>query len=228
MHLDSTYLRDVLDAAVALTGADLGLIHLLDTRESLSRIVAHSGPDSSVAALASERIRDERAPAGRAAITRTMVFREDLARQDYGDWVGSDRTRGYRSVSAAPLISRTGEVLGVLELLFSQPQKPSSLMGQVVRAHARIATVVIELASLKRELAARVPDAPDEPTETELKAAIRRLSTHQQNSPLRDQIVLIGEQCVSQLVARLERASRAGQTTFSRRRSDQGSMTNDQ
>lgn len=205
MDIDSSYLRDVLDAAVSLTRADLGLIHIIDSREAWSRIVTHSGPDSSTEALVSERAWDPVTPLGRSTTTREHVFREDLAQQDPTPYVGSERTQGYRSISATPLVGRNGAVLGVLELLFREPQRPSQRVSHVVRAHARIATVLIELGRLKQEVRKRLPRAPDEVGEIELKASIRRLSTQQQNSPLRDQVISVGEQYISQLMTRLER-----------------------
>ena len=59
---------------------------------------------------------------------------------------------GYRAVQATPLISRSGDLLGMLLTHFRQPRRPTDRELRFVDLYARQAADFIELLRIKQEL----------------------------------------------------------------------------
>jgi PAS domain S-box-containing protein len=156
-----TALEEVLDAALALMEAELGNVRLLDPVPRELRIVAHRGfgpgflePLSSVSVDSSE-------VCARAAKQRKRVIVEDVQTDPrFASHQAVAAAAGYRGVQSTPIMSRTGELLGVLSTHFRDPQHPSERALRMIDLYARQAAEVLEhmgVEPLRRQRLFRAP-----------------------------------------------------------------------
>jgi signal transduction histidine kinase/DNA-binding response OmpR family regulator len=123
----ATCLRELLEAAIAIMTADSGNIQLLDYDSGTLEVAAHSGLEQPVSGSFAQ-VKTGEAPVCDAAMQRAhRVIIEDvtrselLARQAARDVLV---TAGIRAMQATPLLSSTGQVLGMISTHFSQPYRP--------------------------------------------------------------------------------------------------------
>jgi PAS domain S-box-containing protein len=156
-----TALEEVLDAALALMEAELGNVRLLDPVPRELRIVAQRGfgpgfldPLSSVSVDSSE-------VCARAAKQRKRVIVEDVQTDpQFASHQAVAAAAGYRGVQSTPIMSRTGELLGVLSTHFRDPQRPSERALRMIDLYARQAAEVLEhmgVEPLRRQRLFRAP-----------------------------------------------------------------------
>jgi PAS domain S-box-containing protein len=117
----------ILEASIALTGADKGHVQLFDLASGKPEIKAHRGFDRAFFEYA-EHVRPGVLAAGVVLQTRQRVIVEDVAASPlYRD---SPRARelvlgaGMRAIVATPLLTRTNQLLGTLSVLFGVPYHP--------------------------------------------------------------------------------------------------------
>jgi two-component system NtrC family sensor kinase len=85
--------------------------------------------------------------------TRKRVVIEDVdSDADYTPGRSVAAMAGYRAVQATPLISRGGDLLGMLLTHFRQPRRPTDRELRIIDLYARQAADFIELLQIKQEL----------------------------------------------------------------------------
>jgi len=136
-------LADVLDAASEITGAGMGNIQL--DEGGVLRIVCSHGFDRQFLELF-EGVHPGQAACGRAFKRRERVIVEDVSSSALFD----DATRaallsaGVRAVQSTPLISRSGELLGILSTHYGVPRRPGEREQRLLDILARQAADLIE------------------------------------------------------------------------------------
>ncbi|MBN8625183.1 MAG: PAS domain-containing protein [Planctomycetes bacterium] len=141
----STAMNEVLNAAVDLLSADMGTLHVMDLESRQLRLIAHRGfflpPVDQFQSLGTDR----NTSYGRALDSGRRVVIEDV-QQDQGyarhqeiviaeNWHGSQST---------PLLSRNGEVLGMLSTHYRGPQRPVERDLRILDLYAQQAADFIE------------------------------------------------------------------------------------
>ena len=146
-------LNEVLDAVIEIQGADFGKIRVFNPALNGLEIVAQRGFEQDFI----ERYRvvtlEDDSASGRAIRTKARLVIEDVE-SEAGS--AADRSRaalaGYRAVQATPLISRGGDLLGMLLTHFRLPRCPTDRELRFVDLYARQAADFIELLQTKQEL----------------------------------------------------------------------------
>jgi signal transduction histidine kinase/ActR/RegA family two-component response regulator len=151
-------LREVLHAAMAVQATGLGLLSLRDPEQPGLRLGVHAGLDEeflrSVAAV----------PAGGGACgtayaeRRRVVVEDTEADPIYAPYREAARKAGFRACHSTPLISRRGDMIGVLSVLFVEPHRPSDRETRLMDLYARIAADSIENARLHQRLQQELED----------------------------------------------------------------------
>jgi signal transduction histidine kinase/ActR/RegA family two-component response regulator len=152
-------LNEVLRAALAVQGTDLGLLSLCDPEPDILKVKVHSGFDE-------EFLRQlEWVPPGGSACGSCYVQRQRVVIEDVeADTLLASareaaRAAGFRACNSTPLITRSGHIIGVLSAHFRQPHRPSEREMRLMDLYARMAADIIENARLhhqaQQELEAR-------------------------------------------------------------------------
>ena len=141
----SELLAEILDAGIEITAADMGNIQLLDDAGRL-RIVAHRGFDAPFLEFFDE-VHDGLAACGSALQKGERVIVEDVAGSPV--FAGTPALDAMlaaeaRAVQSTPLVSRTGEVLGMFSTHYRRPRRPSERELQLLDLLARQAADLIE------------------------------------------------------------------------------------
>jgi signal transduction histidine kinase/CheY-like chemotaxis protein len=151
-------LKDVVDAAIAISGADFGNIQLFDVASSRLRIVAQLGfPQWWVDYWNA----DPSSGACHRAFTRgERVIIEDVEQSPI--FVGTpalqiQRKAHVRAVQSTPILSHSGELLGVLSTHFRAPHHPDARALRLLDLHARHVADILE--RLQAEKALRESEA---------------------------------------------------------------------
>jgi hypothetical protein len=142
--------------AVQATG--LGLLSLCDPEHPGLRLGVHAGLDD-------EFLRRVEAvpPAGGACGTayserRRVVVEDTEVDPIYAPYREAARQAGFRACHSTPLISRRGDTIGVLSVLFTEPHRPSDRETRLMDLYARIAADSIENARLHQRLHQELED----------------------------------------------------------------------
>ena len=121
-------LQEIVDAAVAITGADKGNIQLLDADTGVIEIAAQRGFKAPFLNYFARVRRGEAASCGMALLSAERVIIEDVTQSE----IFSGRPAldimleaGVRGVQSTPLISGTGTTLGIISTHFALPCRPS-------------------------------------------------------------------------------------------------------
>lgn len=137
-------LEEVLDATIALHRADFGVVQRVEPESGDLVIVAQRKlPEAFLAHFA--RVRDESAISARAMVRRERVMVEDvLADPLLGPHREVAAAAGVRAVQSTPLVSRKGEVLGVISTLFRQPHRFGAAVLRFTDLYVRHAADLVE------------------------------------------------------------------------------------
>lgn len=137
-------LEEVLDATIALHGADCGVVQQLDAASGDLVIVAQRNlPPAFLAHFA--RVHDESAASGRAMRRLQRVIVEDvLTDPPFAPHRAIAQLAGFRAVQSTPLVSRQGELLGVISTHFRQPRRFSDTVLRFTDLYARHAADLVE------------------------------------------------------------------------------------
>jgi PAS domain S-box-containing protein len=196
-------LNEVLDAAIGLVSADMGLVHLLNPHSHLLEVAAHRGFTD--AALEDVRlvVPDGGTAYGRALASGERVVIEDVQADPRHPHGGMVAAAGGDCVQSTPLLSRSGAPLGVLSTHHRKPHRPSERDLRTLDLYARQAADFIErinveealraadrrkdefLATLAHEL--RNPLAP-------VRMALELVRRKVGPSPIDNQLAMIGRQ----------------------------------
>ena len=143
----NTLLKEILEAAIEITRADLGNIQLMDKAGGGLKIVMQHGFEQDFLDYFSS-VHEGMAAARSVAMQRAeRVIVEDIANNSlFKDTpacailIGA----GARSVQSTPLVSRSGELLGMLSTHFHAPTRPGAGELQRLDVLARQAADLIE------------------------------------------------------------------------------------
>jgi signal transduction histidine kinase/FixJ family two-component response regulator len=151
-------LREVLRAAMAVPPTGLGMLSLADPEQPGLRLGVHAG-------LTDEFLRHVAVvPSGGGACGTAYAERRRVAVEDievdpiYAPYRDAARKAGVRACHSTPLISRRGETIGVLSVLFVEPHRPSDRETRLMDLYARIAADSIENARLHQRLQQELED----------------------------------------------------------------------
>lgn len=149
-------LRELLDgvlaAATAVSFTDIGIISLYDEIDGWLEVGASLGFSQN--ALASiGHIESGAGACGMALKERRRVIVEDVETDPlFTDFLGLAHDVGFRAVHSTPLISRTGDVCGVLTVHYRELRRPSEREQHLIDVCARQAVDLIENARLYGQL----------------------------------------------------------------------------
>ena len=153
-----TVLREVLQAAMAVQDTGLGLLSLGDPERPGLRLGVHAGLDDEFLRHV-EAVPPGGGACGTAYAERRRVVVEDIeADPIYAPYREAARKAGFRACHSTPLISRRGDTIGVLSVLFVEPHRPSDRETRLMDLYARIAADSIENARLHQRLQQELED----------------------------------------------------------------------
>jgi PAS domain S-box-containing protein len=149
-------MKNILDAAIEIAGADMGNIQLLNRETNALRMVAQAGFESSFVQFFAENTGIS--ACGKAVATAQRVIVEDIGT----DPVFSDTpareivlAAGARALQSTPLISRSGRVVGVISTHYRQAQTPTERQLALLDVLARQAADFVERSETETLLAQR-------------------------------------------------------------------------
>jgi PAS domain S-box-containing protein len=152
-------LEEVLRAALAVQGTDLGLLSLSDDRGEGLVLKVSRGFDEDFLQHVFH------VPAGCGACGTCFKERERVVVEDvetdpiFSDYREAALKAGFRSCHSTPLVTRGGDVIGVLSVHFRMRHRPSEREIRLIDLYARMAVDIIENARLhyqmQRELETR-------------------------------------------------------------------------
>ena len=147
-------LCEVVDAAIAISGADFGNIQLLDTRSHALRIGAHRGfPDWWVEYW--DKVSEGQGACGTAMKQGKRVIIEDIEKSPiFAGTPGLEiqLRAGIRAVQSTPLVSRSGKFLGMFSTHFRTPHVPDERTLRLLDLLSRHAADIIERAQAEDAL----------------------------------------------------------------------------
>ncbi|HEX8141570.1 MAG TPA: ATP-binding protein [Pyrinomonadaceae bacterium] len=145
-------LAEVLRAAMAVQGTSLGLLSLCDPQRDGLALKVSSGFDE-------EFLKHiEFVPSGEGACgtcyeQRGQVVVEDVETDPVFDaYRDAARAAGFRACHSTPLITRNGNIIGVLSVHFLHPHRPQEREMRLMDLYARMAADFIENARLHHQV----------------------------------------------------------------------------
>lgn len=138
-------LEEILDAAIALTGAAKGNTQLFDPRLNALTIATQRGfHQDFLDHFRHVRIDDDSACSRAMARGERVVIEDVQADPSYAPHRAIAAAEGYRGVQSTPLMGRSGELLGMLSTHYPAPLRPSERDLRVLDLYARQAADFIE------------------------------------------------------------------------------------
>ncbi len=150
----SRILSEILDAAIAVSGADFGDVQLLDPASGDLVIAVQRGLPAFWVDFWS-RTREGQGAGGTALARGSRVVVEDVeASPIFADAGARDvqRRAGVRAVQATPILGRTRAPLGMLSTHYRQPGRPSEVALRLLDLVARQAADILERAHIEEAL----------------------------------------------------------------------------
>jgi PAS domain S-box-containing protein len=137
-------LEDVLDASIAIVGADFGNVQLYDPAGGALKIVAQRGFRQDFLDYF-DNVHEGTANCGAALERRERVIVEDVLTDAlFAPHLHIVTVAGYRAVQSTPLIGRGGEQLGMISTHFRRPHRPSERELRFVDFYAGQAAELIQ------------------------------------------------------------------------------------
>jgi len=139
-------LDEIVVTAVDLTGAEKGTLQLLDPGSGMLTLSAHRGFDQPFLEFFA-CVADRHSACGAAMASSDRVVVEDVARSDiFAGKPSLDvlREAGVRAVQSTPLMSSTGQLLGMISTHFPQPHQPAERELRLMDLLARQAADYLE------------------------------------------------------------------------------------
>ncbi|HYC54947.1 MAG TPA: ATP-binding protein [Candidatus Binatia bacterium] len=152
-------MQEVLQAALAVHGADMGLLSLCDQDRNGLTVEAHAG-FSAAFLRESAWVSCGSGACGTSYAERRRVVVEDTDTDPlFAGFRGAARQAGFRSCHCTPLINRAGKIVGVLTVHFRGSRRPTDREIRLMDLYARMTADAIENARMhqrdKRELEER-------------------------------------------------------------------------
>ncbi|MDN8618060.1 sensor histidine kinase [Variovorax ginsengisoli] len=136
--------EEVLDAMIGLHGADFGVAHRVERERGDPVAVAQRGLSEEFLGYFA-RTHDDGMSCSRALRSGERVIVEDvIADPGYAPHRAIVEVSGFRAVQSTPLISHTGELLGIITTHFRQPHTFSQGVLRCTDLYARYAVDIIE------------------------------------------------------------------------------------
>ncbi|TQK07954.1 ATP-binding protein [Herbaspirillum sp. SJZ107] len=153
----SSALDEVLDAAIALLGADFGNIQLYNPQKKGLEIVVQRGfPQAFLDTFRLVRIDNDSACARALRSGEAVIVEDVLLDPSYAAFRAIAAQCGYRAVHSIPLRIPGGEMLGMLSTCFRAPHRASTHQLRVLELYGRQAVDLID--RLRAEQALRDAD----------------------------------------------------------------------
>ena len=149
-------LAAVLDAAIDVAHADFGNIQLLDPKTSTLHLAAQRGfPQWWIDYW--DTVSEGRGTCGTTLKRRERVIVEDVEKTTLFTPADLDMQRkaGVRAVQSTPLVSRSGQLIGMLSTHFKHPGRPAEHTLRLLDRLAREAADIIAYAQAETELKRR-------------------------------------------------------------------------
>ncbi|MEO7327764.1 MAG: ATP-binding protein [Minicystis sp.] len=119
-------LGQMLDAAIALVGADMGTVQILNPQKQVLEIVVQRGFQQDFLDFFREVSADANCTYGRTLRERQRTIVEDVTTDaSFAPYRQAAAAAGFRSVQSTPLLGREGMVLGVVSTHARAPGRPS-------------------------------------------------------------------------------------------------------
>jgi signal transduction histidine kinase/CheY-like chemotaxis protein len=134
-------LQEILGTLVQLHGADFGLLTLFDAHSGTLQHGASIGfEESALASLCNIAPEHGLGACGAAFADRRRVVIADVEHDaSFEEWLPTARAVGFRSVHSTPVVTRSGERLGVISVHFCAPRRPAEREVQLADICARAA-----------------------------------------------------------------------------------------
>jgi len=143
------FYAEVLDGALALTGADRGNLQILGAATGSLRIVAEHGFSSEFLEYFA-LVNDDHSACGRAAKTRAQMGIPDVTTEpSFAPHLDIAAASGFRAVQSTPIINQADRLIGVVSTHFAHPYSPADHNLQFIERFAEIAGEII-VSHLKR------------------------------------------------------------------------------
>jgi PAS domain S-box-containing protein len=139
-------LQKIVDAAIAISGADFGTIQLLDPSSSGLKIVAQRGFSDEWLELWN-KVHAGQGVCGTALERRERMIVEDVEQSSlFAGTPALERQRqaGVRAVQSTPLVSRSGKPVGIFSTHYRKPTRPDDRSLRMLDLLARQAADIIE------------------------------------------------------------------------------------
>lgn len=152
-HDLATALQDVLESAVAITGADMGNLQLYNRARQSLEIVAQRGFERESLAHLRDVEGETNTACGRALAGRKRIIIPDVTADPlYQPYLKAATAAGYRAVQSTPLVSRDGRVLGVLSTHYTETHTPSERELRLLDLYTQQATDFLDLRRAEDEI----------------------------------------------------------------------------
>ncbi len=147
-------LQAILEALVEIHDAQYGLISLYDRNSGSLGIIASVSFNKDAKSNLSRMIAQPNVSVSSYAFaTRTRAVVEDLESDPrFEDFLETGRASGFRAVHSVPILTRSGDALGVISVYFKRPRRPGPRELQVADLCARYAAETIEAARIQEDL----------------------------------------------------------------------------
>jgi signal transduction histidine kinase len=149
-------LNSILETGIAITGADKGIIQLLEGESETPTIAVQHGFDESFLQFFASVRSDDATTGGVVMQCSERIVVEDLARSESFSGphsVGVLLEAGVQAVQSTPLVSSGGKILGIISTHFSTPHRPSDRELRFMDLLARQAADFIERKQAEKHLA---------------------------------------------------------------------------
>ena len=138
-------LTQILDASIELVSADMGYVQIYDEECGELRIIAQRGFSAEFLTHFEKVTADDGGVYGMALAACEAVLIEDTERDEaFRPHRATAAQAGYRAVFSVPLISRRGDVLGVLSTHWREPRRPEEREVRMLELYAGHAVDAIE------------------------------------------------------------------------------------
>jgi PAS domain S-box-containing protein len=202
-------LKDVLDVAINITGAEKGNIQLLDVQSASLRVAAQRGFDELFLEFF-ESVVDENSACGVAMRSKQRVIVEDITKSEIyaaKPSLQAMRDANVLAVQSLPLVSSSGTVLGIISTHFSHVHRPSEQELRLMDLLARQTADYLERQRVEGEreqLLAREHELRQTAEEANrLKDEFLAIMSHELRNPLN---VILG---YAELLLRMDEIKRA-------------------
>ncbi len=150
----SIVLDNIIDAAIAITNADMGNIQILDRDSGQLKIVAQRGFERPFMHYF-DSVAGGIGACGTAMILRERVVVEDVTRDPI--FAGTPEldvilAAGVRAVQSTPLLSRNGRLLGMFSTHYRAPRRPDERELKLIDLLARQTADIIERTLAEKQL----------------------------------------------------------------------------